>query len=408
MYNMLKKTNRTLRGEVVEFARRLIRVPSRSLEEAQVADLVESKMNELHYDRVLRDEAGNVLGIIDGREPGPTLLVNAHMDTVDADEEKWDSPPLQARLEDGRLRGLGASDCKGGLAACVYAGELLRRCMLPFRGNLVVAATVAEENGRSLGVRVLMEETLSELGMTPDYAVLGEPTDLRLFHGHDGWAELSVRLDGENPFHVRDAAEAISRELRSALEQTAEDDETEFAWLQGPHFEERGDARRARIQLNRRLRGTEEIGEVTRRLRRDAAAAANATGSVALEVDVAEQDQQLYTGRTVTVRNVTRAWETNPFHHLIERARQTLRAAGIDPRPGKWKLRRLGMGTAGSVLVNDFNVPTVGFGPGSEVEAHSPNECVEVDKLGRAVYGLASIAHGLVGVPVFGWTSDEI
>ena len=77
-------------------------------------------------------------------------------------------------------------------------------------------------------------------------------------------------------------------------------------------------------------------------------------------------------------------------------------------RPGKWQLGRSGMGTAGGVLVKEFDVPTIGYGPGLEEQAHAADECVEMDKLAEAVYGTALIAHSLIGVPVFGWTCDEI
>lgn len=408
MYTMLQKKNELLREDAAEFTRELIRTPSPSLNEADVAELVEKQFETLNYDRVFRDDAGNVIGILDGRQDGPTLLLNAHMDTVRANPDEWSTPPHEPRLVDGRLRGLGASDCKGGISACLFAGQLLRRCMLPLRGNLVVAATVAEENGRSLGVRTLMEETLPELHLQPDYAVLGEPTNLRLFYGHDGWVELEVELDSENPFHVRDAIQTLSQELPSCLNDTESGTEMEFAGLNGVSFEEGSGRQSARIRLNRRLRSSENAGEVARRLKKEVAAAANAPDSLALNVRVSEHNQQLYTGRTLTVRNVTEAWETDPFHKLVERARQTLKAAGIEARPGKWELRRLRMGTAGSVLVREYNVPTIGFGPGNEVEAHSPDECVELEKLHRSIYGLASIAHGLIGVPVFGWTSNEI
>ncbi len=408
MYKLLERKNRHLRQDVVELTEQLIGIPSPSLQEKDVADTVHATFSRLSYDWIHRDEAGNVLGIMDGRDSGPTLMLNAHMDTVRADEEQWEGSPLEPSVDQDRLVGLGAADCKSGLAAIMYAGELLKRCMLPLRGNLVVAATVAEENGRSIGVRHLMEKTLPELHLEPDCAVLAEPTDLRLFHGHDGWAELEIFVDGENPFHVRDAAQSIAEELESALAASDQQEPNEFAWMEGPVYEEDSEHRRARIRLDRRLHDTERVNEVIQSLRSEVETATHAPASVKMEVDVATARQKLYTGRTISVRNVTEAWETDPFNALVERSRQTLNTAGIDPRPGKWNLRQLRMGTAGSVLVNEFQVPTVGFGPGNEAEAHAANECVRIDRLHHAVYGLAAISHGLVGIPVFGWTSDEI
>jgi acetylornithine deacetylase len=66
------------------------------------------------------------------------------------------------------------------------------------------------------------------------------------------------------------------------------------------------------------------------------------------------------------------------------------------------------MATAGGVLTKEYSIPTIGYGPGNEDVIHAPNEFVEVDKISEAVYGTASIVHSLIGVPVFGWTSDSI
>jgi acetylornithine deacetylase/succinyl-diaminopimelate desuccinylase-like protein len=136
--------------------------------------------------------------------------------------------------------------------------------------------------------------------------------------------------------------------------------------------------------------------------------AAQATGTVAVAVAVRQENQRLYTGQTTLVRRVVHAWMTDPFHVLMERARQALSAADCLARPGKWALDRIGMGTAGSVLTRDFQVPTIGYGPGTELMAHALNESVDIGKISEAAYGTAAIVHSLIGIPVFGWTTDEI
>ena len=116
----------------------------------------------------------------------------------------------------------------------------------------------------------------------------------------------------------------------------------------------------------------------------------------------------MYTGVTTMVKHVTPAWTTDPYHRLFTKALEALRSAGREATPGKWKLDRLGMGTAGGVFVNEFGLPTLGYGPGGESEAHSTNEFVKIDHLIEAAFGTAVMAHGLIGAPVFGWSSEEI
>jgi len=409
MYDLMRRKNGRIRDKVIGLARELIRTPSQSLREGAVADLVEGAMRQLGYEQVLRDEAGNVVGVVLGREAGPTLLLNSHMDTVSpGNEDRWTYGPHEPRLEDGRLYGLGASDCKGGLAAQLHAAALLKQCLLPLKGNLVVAATAAEENGRSVGMQALIERTLPELGLEPTWAVLGEPTELGLYYGHDGWVEFELKVEGANPFHVDDAAHALYRHLNSERRDAGRGGRWEEANLYWPHFEEGAGLRRARIRMDQRLPHRADLDGALARLKRNADMVAGSVGTVAVDVAVRQESQLLYTGRTITVRNVSGAWTTDPFHPLMERSRQALAAAGCEVRPGTWQLDRLRMGTAGSVLVNRYGVPTIGYGPGSEKMAHAADECVEVERIAEAVYGTAAIAHALIGVPVFGWTSDQI
>jgi len=90
-----------------------------------------------------------------------------------------------------------------------------------------------------------------------------------------------------------------------------------------------------------------------------------------VDVAIREETQRLYNGTTTIVRHVTHAWETDPFNPLLHAARDALVAGGCEAKPGKWKLGRLGMATGGGLLVNDFGVPTIGYGPGDEAVAHA-------------------------------------
>lgn len=400
MYTILRNKNEGLQRDVLAFAEALVRTPSVTGDEAKVAELVESKMHEIGYDKVFRDEADNVVGVMIGREADPTVLLNCHLDTV---KPSGSNP---AHIENGKLFGTGAADCKGGLAAQVFTGALLRRSLLPLRGNLVVAATVAEENGCSAGVRALMGRTLPALGMKPTFAILGEPTRLGLYYGHDGWMEMDVTVAGPNPFHVEDAAKAIFLDLSAG--ENGNRPQLEEAFIARPRYESVGGYRRATIPVTRRLGFGEDAGNVMSQFRHDAVLVAQASGAVAVDVAVRKETRRLHNGYTTTVQHIAHAWAIDPFHPLMTRARQSLAAADCEVRPGKWELGRLGMGTAGSVLVEDFDVPVIGYGPGMEEQAHAAGEFVETAKITEAVYGTTAMVHGLIGIPVSGWTSDEI
>lgn len=402
MYELMRHKLEGLEGELVSFAQSLLQTRSPTRQEKGAAELVAKQMQDLGLDSVTTDAFGNVVGIIHGTEDGPNLLLASHMDTVTpADEE---SAAWSGKLEEGRLCGVGAADCKGGLSAQIFAAGLLKRSLLPLRGNLVVAATVAEENGMSFGMRGLIEFTLKEMGVSPNYAILGEPTDLGLYYGHDGRAEMEIRLRSANPFHVADAADLV----RNGIGDTDPGAAVQEMLMGKPRFEEGSGFRSATIAVERRLTQDEGVDQVVARMRKEATRLAHTAGAVEVDVAVQEHAETMATGLVMKVKKVTHAWTTDPFSPLLSRARQSLAAAGCAVRPGRWKLSRLGMGTSGSVLSNDHRIPTIGYGPGREEDAHTPNESVELKKVLECTYGTAAIAHGLVGIPVFGWIADDI
>jgi acetylornithine deacetylase len=160
----------------------------------------------------------NVVGVIDGRASGPTVMFCGHLDTVGVDGM---ADPFTPRIDHGRLYGRGAQDMKGGVAAMIAAAAVLARGWT--RGRLVVAG-VADEEHLSLGAEALVQDWRADL------AIVTEPTDLRVAVGHKGfaWAGIVTRgraAHGSRPADGRDAIarmgrvlvalEALDRELRA-------------------------------------------------------------------------------------------------------------------------------------------------------------------------------------------------
>jgi len=148
----------------------------------------------------------NVVGRARGSGGGPTLLLNAHMDTVGYEGME---APLEPRVEGGRLYGRGAYDMKGSLAAIMVAGAEAAEAAL--RGDVLVAAVVDEEV-YSIGAEAVAR------GYQADAAIVAEPTELRLVVAHKGfvWMEVETRgraAHGSRPDLGEDAIVAMGRVL---------------------------------------------------------------------------------------------------------------------------------------------------------------------------------------------------
>ncbi|MHC4821126.1 MAG: M20/M25/M40 family metallo-hydrolase, partial [Planctomycetota bacterium] len=117
----------------------------------------------------------------------PTLLLNAHLDTVPATDQ-WTRPPHEPAIEDDRMYGLGCSDDKASIAAMAAAVVALKDAGI--EGSIVFAATCDEETGGE-GLEVLRREI-----PPPDAAVIGEPTDLRVATCQRGLIRIQAVAEG--------------------------------------------------------------------------------------------------------------------------------------------------------------------------------------------------------------------
>ncbi len=155
--------------------------------EKEAAEVVRRALTFAGLDVVLQEVCpgrANVVGILEGRNPGPTLMFCGHLDTVGVEGMV---NPFSPRIENGRLYGRGAQDMKGGVAAMIAAAADLASNWKS--GRLIVAAVIDEEFG-SLGAEALVKK------WSADAAIITEPTDLAVAIAHRGYAWLEIATKG--------------------------------------------------------------------------------------------------------------------------------------------------------------------------------------------------------------------
>jgi acetylornithine deacetylase/succinyl-diaminopimelate desuccinylase-like protein len=167
--------------DTIELLQELVRIRSPYFEETEIAEFVYDWLAVRGYDpeyhpvsepHITEFEGSNVLARLQGTDPdAPTLLLNAHMDTVQL-VEAWEEDPLSGRIEDGKLYGQGACDMKGGLAGIMVAFDALAAADVALAGDVLFTAVVDEEGPYGLGANQLIRDDIVE---ECDAAIVTEP-----------------------------------------------------------------------------------------------------------------------------------------------------------------------------------------------------------------------------------------
>jgi len=146
-------------------------------------------------------ERPNLVARLAGAKDGPTLCALSHVDTVPADPDEWSFDPWSGEVADGMVRGRGAQDMKGQVAAEVAAcARLAADGWRPSRGELLVVVTADEEMGGGFGARWLCEER-AEL-VRSDF-VLNEGGGVAVDFGAQRFYTLALGEKGVFRFQLR-------------------------------------------------------------------------------------------------------------------------------------------------------------------------------------------------------------
>jgi succinyl-diaminopimelate desuccinylase len=373
----------------IAFAAELIRIPSPSGEEGDVALRIVDELRALGWDEAETDRAGNVVGRIRGTDGAPPVMLSSHMDVVDAgDEEGWEHPPYGGIVADGCLHGRGAMDLKGPLALQVYAAAAFVDARPA--GDLLTVFSVFEEKG-CWGMMHYMDTA----AVHPGAVILGESTEGDLCTGHRGHAELAVEILGvaahaSTPERGRNPNQVLPHVLLALLELSeAQPDDpvlgratltptTVETWPRSGNVI----PDRVRVTLDWRVLPGWSEAEALARLRALLAERVPAVDGIRVEVLPGRATHRAWTGWTDEHSNFTPGFHMPDGHPVVQAAQRSLRASlGRAPAIRPWRF-----GTDGGHACGTHGVPTLGFAPGREALAHTNRERLELAPA-RAAFG---------------------
>ncbi len=198
----------------------------------------------------------NAIGVLKGNGSGLSLGFNGHMDTsfTGTEEDRRMvanmEPPddLKGSIADGKIRGLGVSNMKGGVAAFMIAGKALKKSGIKLKGDVVLAAVVGEISrtpigpwqtkeyrGEGAGTRHLLTH-----GMHTDYAVVADGSDLNIVWTQTGVVQVKIATFGKaeaawgskRSTHPMDKLNAIVKmtKIIAAVEKWAEEFEEKYVY----------------------------------------------------------------------------------------------------------------------------------------------------------------------------------
>jgi acetylornithine deacetylase len=344
----------------IDLLKALIAVPSTSRDEAAAADLLAAYMERESGLHVFRKH-NNCWMIAPGFDfARPTLLLNAHIDTVKPAASWQHDPFTPTEGEDGRIYGLGSNDDGASLVSLLHTFLLLKD--LPQSYNLIFLASAEEEVSGRNGI----ESVLPELPHI-DLALVGEPTGMQAAIAEKGL----VVLDGEA---IGKAGHAARNEGINAIYEALPAIDT----LRNYRFE----------------RESEMLGPVKITVTQIQAGTAHnvVPDRCTFVVDVRTTDA--YTNQEV----VTRLQQVVAPVTLTPRSTR-LQPSGIDRNhPLVQRIECLGRQCFGSPTLSDqalLSCPSVKIGPGDSARSHTADEYIHPEEIREAISLYMSLLNGL-------------
>lgn len=409
-FEKIKEAAQGYEKDMTKFLRDLVRIPGESCGEKEVVERIAEEMRAVGFDKVEIDPMGNVLGYMG---TGKTLIAfDAHIDTVGVgNRDLWEFDPYEGYETETEIGGRGTSDQLGGIVSSVYGAKIMKDLgLLNDKYQVLVTGTVQEEDCDGL----CWEYIIKEGKIRPEFVVSTEPTDGGIYIGQRGRMEIRVDVEGvschgsapERGDNAIYKMAEIVQNIRDLNENDASD-ENEIKGLvkmldekYNPQWKEarflgRGTvtvseifftspsrcavADSCSISLDRRMTAGETWESCLEEIRQ-----LPAVKKYNAKVSMYEYARPSYTGLVYPIECYFPTWvipEDHPVTKAMVEAYTNLYGTtrvGTEETEEMRKARPLidkwTFSTNGVSIMGRNKIPCIGFGPGSEAQAHAPNE----------------------------------
>ena len=359
-------------------------------------ELAPLKAHPAYSAEIDREEVLGVVGLLGDKNGGRRLILNGHVDVVPpGDPSRWSFSPWDGRVVNGRVRGRGAVDMKGGLACALFAAKAIRDSGVRLKGQLILESVVGEEDGGCGTLAAVLR------GYRAEGAIILEPTRLAICPAQAGALSFRITLRGKAAHGcVRDEGVSALEKLWPVYQELLALEAIRNHNSGGPFF--RGYEKPFPLSIGV-VRGGDWPSSVPDWLRVE-----GRYGLVPGES--AEEAQQVF--RMALERAVSRdSWlkdhppelewwggrflpaatpEEEPVVTVLQQT--VLNVLGVEPI-----LEGVTYGSDLRHLVLEGETPTVLFGPGDVRCAHAADETVSVEDLERAMRAIGVMALRFCG-----------
>jgi succinyl-diaminopimelate desuccinylase len=295
-----------------------------------------------------------------------------HSDTVACgDPEKWQFPPLNAKIIEGVLYGRGAVDMKGGLASMLLTAEYLLEHKISLKKPVYFCFTADEEND-GMGASAIAKGGYLH---SVEEMFICEPSNEQICICEKGALWLRLTVDGVSAHSSRPETGVNSLEKAIEFERLLR---SQINMQQIHSFLGTTTISVTRFNGGIMTNVIPEQAQIELDIRTIPGISNSDLLATAREVCTKMQTEQPRLKLTLEVLNNRPALEILEKTPFIGRVRQTASSLGMNP-----KTKGIYFYTDASQLIPALHIPFIILGPGDDQKSHQINEAIHLDSVAR-------------------------